>query len=199
METDTGRNPRGDTLELYVRSLTPAGDPGPENGVIDRVQALDWSGGGPDASVVVWGNEVALSTTATETSPGRHVLDRVAAFTAWAADSGCSLTPFFETRRRTSRLTGESFTALRLPAVLLAEYRDGELVAVTPRMENGETHTVAERLSTLESAIGELPQSNAFTEQDEREREAGSDDVSNSDGAGGSEARSVADATLADN
>jgi hypothetical protein len=106
-----------------------------------------------DLSVSVWGREVGLSTTAARTDAGEFVLDRVAAFREWADAHDVCVETFFETREVDSGLTGESYTALVLPVVCLAEYRDDEVHHVAPYTTGSAVHTVADRISALETAV----------------------------------------------
>jgi len=138
----------GRTLELFVRSLSPG-----ETGGVDharRARTLAATGRVADASVTVWGEEVGLSTTAIRTPMGRAILDRVAELRSWADDRDVTMVPFFESRDVTSEMTGESYTAMRLPVSCLAEYVDGELVHVAPYTDGTAVHSVDDRLAHLE-------------------------------------------------
>lgn len=135
-------------LELYVRSLASGATPAADHA--DRVRALARDGRVADADVLVWGEEVGLSTTAFRTRVGKAILDRVAAFRAWADDRGATMEPFFETRSVTGTVTGESYTSIRLPVACLAEYADGELVHVAPYRAGDGTCSVGDRLRYLE-------------------------------------------------
>ncbi len=135
-------------LELYVRSLSGGNAAGGDHA--RRVRELDRSGRVDAGTVVVWGDEVGLTTTAFRTRVGKCIVDRVAAFRAWAADRGGTMAPFFETRSVTGEITGESYTAVRLPVACLAEYEGDELVHVAPYRAGDADCTVGERLGYLE-------------------------------------------------
>lgn len=64
-----------------------------------------------------------------------------------------SLDPFFDSRVTTSRVTGEEYTTLRLPMVVMAEYEDGDVVHVTPHETDGSVRTVEDRSDRLEESI----------------------------------------------
>lgn len=138
----------GRSLELYVRSLSPADDPAIAHA--HRVRDLASSAPYDGASITVWGSEVGLSTTAFRTPEGKCILDRIGEFRSWAADRNLTMLPFFETRAVTAPETGESHAALRLPVACLAEYEDEELVHVTPYHNGTAACTVADRLDRLE-------------------------------------------------
>lgn len=142
----------GRSLELYVRSLTPADGPATDHA--RRVRDLAGSGRISEASVSVWGSEVGLATTAFRTPAGKWILDRVATFRSWADERELTMVPFFESRTGRSSVTGESYTALRLPVTCLAEYEDGELVHVAPHYDGTVACTVGDRLRRLEDAGG---------------------------------------------
>jgi hypothetical protein len=137
-------------VELFVRSLSPA-DRSPTETQLHRLRRLA-DEDAVDLSVSVWGREVGLSTTAARTDAGEFVLDRVAAFREWADAHDVCVETFFETREVDSGLTGESYTALVLPVVCLAEYRDDEVHHVAPYTTGSAVHTVADRISALETA-----------------------------------------------
>jgi hypothetical protein len=146
--SDTGET----TLELAVRTLSPRGCKRRQDEVVRRLNGLVERGVVDDVSVTVWGERVATTTADAETEHGREVLDTVAAFREWAADHGRSVDRFFETRETHSEFTGESYAALELPAMVLAEYRDGELSWVSPCVDGEAVYTVGDRLATLEGA-----------------------------------------------
>lgn len=136
-------------VELFVRSLSPDPARNPANDHLPRLRTLA-DRGRVDLTVSVWGREVGLSQTAT-TGPGSHVLERVADFRGWADEYGVSLTPFFREREVDSGLTGESYAALVLPAACLAEYRDGNLTAVTPHAADSTVRSVRDHVDWLET------------------------------------------------
>jgi hypothetical protein len=144
-------------LELFVRSLAPASAEHTQETVIDRLDALDERGFG--TTVTVWGERVGLSKTVAGTRRGEYVLDRVAAFKEWARAAGVSVNSFFEARSTTSTVTGEEYTAIVLPVMTLAEYREDELHCVTPHVTEGTVRTVSDRLDALErGAADDVPE-----------------------------------------
>jgi hypothetical protein len=142
----------GRTLELFVRSLASGEDSGPAHA--QRVRALAAAGDVREASITVWGEEVGLSTTAIRTPMGKAILDDVAALRSWVDERDVTMVPFFESRQVTADVTGEAYTALRLPVSCLAEYVDGELVHVAPHTDGTSVCTVDDRLQRLESGDG---------------------------------------------
>lgn len=139
-------------VELHVRSLAPRAGHRQQERVIDRLEELESNGQVDEFSIDVWGKQVGLSSAAARTDAGRFVLDRVESFREWAAENGCSVESFFETRHVTSQVTDEQYTALVLPSLTLAEYRDGDLSYVAPCSDDGDATTVHDRLDVLDAS-----------------------------------------------
>jgi hypothetical protein len=139
-----------------VRSLSAETAAGTDHA--RRVRELDRTGRVDAGTVVVWGDEVGLTTTAFRTRVGKCIVDRVAAFRGWAADRGGTMAPFFETRSVTGEITGESYTAVRLPVACLAEYENDDLVHVAPYRAGDADCTVGERLQYLEDRTASPPE-----------------------------------------
>lgn len=137
-------------VELFVRSLAP--EAGGTRTHHERLRELAGEGPIEQFSVCVWGDEVALSTTASRAEVGTSVLRRVASFREWAASEGVSVDPFFEVRETQSSITGEEYASLLLPAYCLAEYQEGELVHVAPYAADGAVCSVPDRIRRLEAA-----------------------------------------------
>lgn len=136
------------TVDLFVRSLSPTGARAGPSAAIERLEALAETETVDDFSVHIWGKEVDLSSGTAGEAREVPVLERVAAFRSWAAERGFALDAF--ERRTVSTLTGETYTALRLPVVVLAESVGGELDWVTPCTTESGVLTVEERLGSLE-------------------------------------------------
>lgn len=149
------------TLELNVRSLSPAGARSRQNAVIDRLEALEADGRIARFTTNVWGSRVGLSTTASRTEPGTVVLEQVATFRQWARENGRSLRSFFETRTTTSPITGEEYTTIVFPMIVLAEYRDGDLRHVAPCTDGERVYTVEDRLDAIAAGEPDLPDEHA--------------------------------------
>ncbi|WP_246983860.1 HTH domain-containing protein [Halorientalis marina] len=152
----TDRDQGGIRVELYVRSLAPRAGRRQQNSVIDRLEDLESAGRIDEFTVDVWGRQVGLSSVSARTGAGQFVLDRVASFREWADETGRSVASFFETRRVDSRVTGDKYTALVLPSLTLAEFRDGELAHVAPCSDGDEVTTVADRVEALAANGGTI-------------------------------------------
>lgn len=129
----------GVDLELYVRSLAPTGGEPDRTELVEQVRAAAEQRGG-DAEVVVWGRAVPADSD-------HPVADRLEQFRAWATDTGARLVGVDDCVA--GSLADDERHVTRLPSVALAEYRDGELVAVTPHERDGAIRTVADHLGAL--------------------------------------------------
>jgi len=150
MRGSTRSEATGSRVELYVRSLSPDDGRGPQSAVLEELRHLDEVGRVDELSVTVWGRQVGLSTTAARTDAGEAILETIAGFRSWAAQHDRSLDPFLRTQETTSQITGESHTAIVLPTMLLAEYRDDSVTHVAPNARDGSIETVADRLEALQ-------------------------------------------------
>lgn len=137
-------------VELAVRTLAPPGSGGRQREVIERLLSMEERGVVDAVDVNVWGQRVGLTGPDAGTDHGRAVVERVEAFRSWAGEHGVSVEEFFPIRTAHSAITDESVTALELPSMVLAEYRDGDLHWVSPCAEADTVHSVDDRLSTLD-------------------------------------------------
>jgi len=147
------RQPVADRAEIYVRSLLPEGYSQPQGAILDRVADLVEAGVIGKRQVQVCGQQVPASVADTRTAVGERLVTRLAAFQEWARRNDCSLAPAMDRRTVDDSLAGTHYRALRLPAVLLAEYRDGDLHCVTPHHDGDTVRSVEDRLDEL--ATGE--------------------------------------------
>ena len=85
------------------------------------------------------------------TPVGERIVSRVSAFQKWAIANDCALTPALEFREVDNELTDTRYRAVRLPAMLVAEYQSGELVCVTPHCDGRTVRNVTDRLAELEA------------------------------------------------
>lgn len=130
----------GVTLELYVRSLAPHGGEPSRAEISEQVRALVEYGGVDDYELVVWGEALPDDTD-------HELSERLAQFRAWAAAHDATLVGFED--RPAGSLVDETREVTSLPTVALAEYRDGDLVGVTPHERDGALRTVADHVGAL--------------------------------------------------
>jgi hypothetical protein len=138
-----------DRAELYVRSLLPEGYNKQQGATLEAVGDLVEDGVIGERQVQVCGHQIPVSVDSTRTAVGKHLVTRLVAFQEWADSNDCSLAPAMEIREVDDSLTGSNYRAFRLPAVLLAEYHDGDLRCVTPHHDGDRLRRVSDRLDEL--------------------------------------------------
>ena len=143
------RQPVADRAEIYVRSLLPEGYSQQQTATLERVAELVQRGVVGERQVQVCGHQVPASVAATQTAVGARLVTRLAAFQEWARRNDCSLAPAMDLRTVDDSMADTHYRALRLPAVLLAEYRDGDLRCVTPHHDGDSVYTIEDRLGEL--------------------------------------------------
>ncbi|WP_226010649.1 HTH domain-containing protein [Halomicrobium salinisoli] len=144
----SGSDSGGPRIELYVRSLSSFRPRGGRADLVERLGALEADGRIERFDVRVWGRRAPATREAARTAPGAAVHERLAAFREWADGNGLSLAPAVGERAVDSP-TGDRSRSVELPAVLLAEYDDGDLTCVTPHADGGTVRTVPERLERI--------------------------------------------------
>ena len=141
----------GTRANLYVRSLVPESYNQRQSEIIQRVGRLVDQGVFTKRYVRPCGRQLPATPTEADTRTGEWLLKRFRAFREWATANDCDITPAFEIQEVECSITESQYRAMRPPAVLLAEYRDGELVCVTPHCDGETVQTVCNRLSELEA------------------------------------------------
>ncbi|MBV0900999.1 HTH domain-containing protein [Haloarcula salina] len=136
------------SVELYVRSLSPAGVSQQQDHVIGQLQALENDGRIADLSIYVWGDRLAPDT-AHRTEHGEFLLDRLTAFERWERASGASLDAFGWRDSSTTIASDRTIDVISLPLMGLAEFVDGELRHVAPCTRDGTVQCVRDRVAAL--------------------------------------------------
>jgi len=137
--------------ELYVRSLLPDSYSQRQAEVVQRLGRLVGSGVLTERQVHPCGNQLPATPAEANTDVGEWLVERFLGFNEWASTNGCGLDPAFEIREVNDTMSGAQYRALRPPAILLAEYREGELVCVTPHRDGETVRTVLDRIAELEA------------------------------------------------
>jgi len=150
--TMTGEgHPTPRRAELYVRSLQPDSYCQQQRSILNRIAGLVADGVVTEREVHVAGCQVPASVSAAETAPGRMIALRLARFQDWAARNDCTLGPAIQRRDVEDRLAGTNYSAVRVPAILLAEFCGDDLLCVTPHCVDGDVTTVRDRVAQLEA------------------------------------------------
>lgn len=136
-------------VELWVRSLYPAGVERRQEAVLARLERLAARDRIASFELLLAGEKVGLGSAAARTAVGRRTLDRFEQFRGWADRTDRSLEPVFEVRTVDSAFTGERFRTVSFPSISVAEYVDGELRHVAPHTDGDTVVTVDDRLAQL--------------------------------------------------
>ena len=140
-----------DTVEAYVRSLSPEGSP-KQRSIFDQLNQLSREGVIDYWTVHVVGDAVCPDT-AEATEPGRFICARIQQFKEWADSNDVSFGEFFEHRQVSSDLAGEEYETIALPSVTLAEFdEDDTLQFVAPCFDGETRHTPMDRLERIVEA-----------------------------------------------
>lgn len=146
-------DPSSRTAELYVRSLRPRGSHSGQDAIVERLEELASIGALDEYRVHVWGDGLALESSASRTTPGRQIRECVEDFQQWATVAGMSLESFFPTETVHSKIIDREYTAIQFPMVTLAEYEDGVLQFVSPCSDGDTVITVFDRLDALAESM----------------------------------------------
>jgi hypothetical protein len=137
------------TIELYLRSLSPQGNRARQRAVLERLKTLDIEGeiGGYD--VHVCGKCLPANPDEMQTKFGTFLRNQIAVFELWAAKNELPLDSLFQRQKIESSYTGESYTELVVPTMVLVEYEGSTLRFVTPCKTDDQNWTVTDRLKVL--------------------------------------------------
>ncbi len=142
-------------LRLFVREQLPAPARERAEAVSRRARDLSDSGGVAAVRRTDWPKRIPLD------GGDPAVRDVYLAVAGWAADAGIGLQPFFQTRECYGPNTGERQDWLVLPAIALVVESDGEIQAVYPHTNDGETATVEDGLDAVERTFANPPDQDA--------------------------------------
>ena len=140
-----------ETMELYVRSLSPTAFRANQERVINRLERLEAIGAIGDYTVEVWGDRLA-EPDVHRTETGRRISGLIERFRSWADDQGMSVSKFFDTETVRSKVTDEEYSQIAFPAMTLAEYGPDGLEFVTPCSDGEIVHGIRDRLDAIEAA-----------------------------------------------
>lgn len=139
---------------LRLRTLGPSGLNPPQTEVLDRLQQLTQSEESQvtNLDIDVWDGSGGI--TRTDDHGTRDTREKVAEFTRWADEHGCTLRPAFDWRSTETTDAGHERQQVVTPLITLAVYDGGRLQAVYPHVDDGVVRTVHDGLDGLESTIG---------------------------------------------
>lgn len=138
------------TVELWIRSFTPASTGSTQERALDRLDELESNTPVETIEVGVWGKEVEQTRHTSRIPQLQRIEKRLEAFESWAARTDRRLEPFFRNTHVESTITGESHDVWRLPTIALAEFDgDDQLLHVAPCRDGEQTIDVFDRFDAL--------------------------------------------------
>lgn len=126
-------------VTLYLRSSAPDVARERQHATIERVERLEAAGAFESVEIVSWQNRVSDPAD----GPGSEAVARYDEFVE--AVGARSLEPFFEERPGVGRLE----RVVVLPVICIAARREGELVGVYPRWNDGTHESIEDALDAL--------------------------------------------------
>lgn len=139
-------------IELYLRESVPAAARQRQMAVLGRLRALADAGSIDDLSVSTWAHRV--NETDSVPSPANDIYR---AFEQWAADTGVSIGPAFDSHDCHSSFTDLRYRTTVFPVMALAVYDDDdEVLEVYPHSRGGRPLSVLDGVAMLESDDGGL-------------------------------------------
>lgn len=144
------------TAELCVESLHPTGAQPQLEAVVGRLRRLVSADSLDGFDVTVWGDRIGVSTAAAGTEAGESIRATVEDCIDWATENDRTFRPCFDVRSTSDVITGDEYTVIDLPAMVLVEYVDGAIAHAVPSSDGTVTETVSDRLAALETGEPEL-------------------------------------------
>lgn len=126
-------------VTIYLRSSAPDVARQRQHATLERIEGLKRAGAFESVETVRWQNKVSEPTD----GPGSEAIARYEEFAD--AVGVQSLAPFFEERPGVGRLD----RVVVLPVICIAARRDGDLVGVYPRWNEGAHESVEDALDAL--------------------------------------------------
>jgi hypothetical protein len=138
------------TAKLFVRLEPKTGLESRKERVITQLKSLAGRDAIADYDVLAWGKEIRPDGPLQEAAYCRTLREYVDELRAWIDENdvrNCG----FEARDVSSRMTGESYDVVTLPAICLGVYEGEKLVDVYPRRNDESYETVDDGLELLAS------------------------------------------------
>lgn len=133
---------------LFVRLEPKAGLEVRKEQAVEQLRSLSGRGAISDYDVLAWGEAIRPDGPLEEASHCQRLREHVAELRKWIDDNDVSNCGF-DARRVVSRMTGESYRVVSLPALCLGIYKNGDLVDVYPRRDGGTFESIDDGLAAL--------------------------------------------------
>jgi hypothetical protein len=136
-------------IELFVQTLAPTENYESQGQLVELLTELREREQLGDVSVTVWGTRICTEGALSGLDSGKHIVDSIGEFFAFAADEGVTISPFFRVRDVDSSMSGQSFKSIVPPSRCTAMYEGEQLVGVFPCIIDGESYTVRDALEQV--------------------------------------------------
>ena len=137
----------GRRLVLTVRETLPSPAARQRDRLRERLRELGTDGQVDEFEVIDCPKRIRC-----ERPVDREARDRYDEYSRWARDRGVSLRPFFDVRECYAMDSGEKGDWVVFPAITVAVYETGALVAVYPHADGDDYRSVADGLAALAEA-----------------------------------------------
>jgi|GEM_PF-2016965 hypothetical protein len=134
---------------VFVHSLAPVANKASQDRLVGELESLVERGALSEVDLLVWGNSICTGSPLTDVGSGQRILDAVGEFYELAANSGLSISPFFNVSTVTTEYSEGPFSRIVPPSRAVALYDDSELVAVFPCLLDGTAYTPEDLVSHL--------------------------------------------------
>ena len=138
------------SVTLFVRADPEFGAETSKEAIAQKLIDFDQADVIEEYSIQVWGKEFRPTGPLEGTKYHESLLAQLREFERWADRANTSLDRPFRRKAVTSSVTDEAYTAISLPMICLAVYRDGTLVGVYPHGDDTGTRSVEQALETIE-------------------------------------------------
>lgn len=142
-------------IEFFVQTLAPVENYESQGRLVETLTELQEGDHLGDVCVTVWGKRICTDGALSTLDSGKHIVDTIGDFFAFAADEDVTISPFFRIRNVDSSMAGQSFKSIVPPSQCIAMYEAEDLVGVFPCIIDDECYTVRDAIETLESRAGQ--------------------------------------------
>jgi hypothetical protein len=138
-------------IEFFVQTLAPVENHESQGHLVDTLTELRANEQLGDVCVTVWGSRICTEGPIASLDSGKHIVETIGDFFAFAADEGVNISLHFRIKDVDSSMTGQSFKSIVPPSQCTAMYEADELVGVFPCMIDDECYTVRDAVEALEA------------------------------------------------
>lgn len=151
-------------VELFVKTLAPVENYEAQDRLVSALTALDERDALGEFSITVWGDRICTDGELSTIDSGKHIVETIGDFYAFAAEEGINVARFFTNKTVDASLSGESFTCIVPPNQCTAMFQGDRLVGVFPCVIDGEVYNVRDAVEQFEQVCLEASPETATPE-----------------------------------